>query len=614
MSAQINKEAYPPIGDYGVIGNLETVALIGLNGSIDFMCFPHFDSPSLFCRLLDHQNGGHFQIRPAGDINTTKQMYLPDTNVLVTRFHTPNGVLEIIDFMPLGDAYDKNHVVRMVKSVRGEIDVILECRCSFDYARAPSHTTLSADRKQARFAAQGEGEAVNHLYSKVPLTLQGDMATASFTLKQNQEVAFSFACAHDSKEEDEALLDSTPEALRITSEYWRNWVSKCSYHGKWLDDVKRSALVLKLLFSRDHGSMIAAPTYSLPEKIGGGRNWDYRFCWIRDSAFTTFSLLKLGFNDEAMHYVKWITDRYEHSEPDGQLKLMYKIDGAEAPAEQTLEHMSGYKGSAPVRIGNGAKDQLQLDIYGELIDSIYLANKYSNPITTDGWQNLTRTVEFVYNNWRTADESIWEFRGGKRHFLHSRLMCWVALDRAIRISSKESLPAPQDRWREERDKIYADIHENFWNKDLQAFTQYEHGSTLDASVLLMPIAKFISPNDPRWLSTMKALEQHLVSDTFVRRYLPDPELEDLDGSEEGSFTMCTFWYCEVLARCGLTAEATLLFEKMLGYANHLGLFAEQLGLDGQQLGNFPQAFTHLSLVSAASAINAAESQESHTLT
>lgn len=606
-------EAYLPIGDYGIIGNLETVALIGINGSVDFMCYPHFDSPSLFCRLLDREKGGYFQICPTGEPSVQKQMYLPDTNVLVTRFHTPKGVLEIIDFMPLGDTYNKNHLVRIVKSVRGEIDVRLECRCSFDYARAPTTTTMSTDKKQVQFEAKVEGNSVNCLHSQVPLHLDNDIAKCTFTLKQNEEVVFSFACAGDSKEKSEELLNSALDALRLTTDFWRTWLSKCTYQGKWVDNVKRSALALKLLFSRDYGSIVAAPTFSLPEAVGGVRNWDYRYCWIRDSAFTVFSLLKLGFKDEASHYVEWIADRYEHCTADGQLQLIYKLDGSAAPAEEVLEHLEGYKKSSPVRIGNAAKDQLQLDIYGELIDCIYLANKYSNPITTKGWRNLTRTVEFVCQNWHSEDESIWEFRGGKKHFLHSRLMCWVAIDRAIRISLQESLPAPLQRWREVRDEIYTNIHEDFWNDELQSFTQYKNGETLDASVLLMPMVKFISPTDPLWLSTMKALQKELVSDTFVKRYLNNKQLEDLDGSDEGSFTICTFWYCEILARSGQIEEATLLFEKMLGYSNHLGLFAEQLGLDGQQLGNFPQAFTHLALVSAASAINAAEGNESHTL-
>lgn len=606
-------DAYLPIGDYGIIGNLETVALIGMNGSIDFMCYPHFDSPSLFCRLLDQRHGGFFQISPTCESGNRKQMYLPDTNILVTRFHTPRGVLEIIDFMPLGNSYDKNHLVRIIKSVRGEIEVKLECRCSFDYARTPTNVALSNDRAQVHFDGKHNGCPTTCLHSQIPLDVEGDVARSVFTLKQNEEAVFSFACAGDSREENEILLNSASDALKITADYWRDWVSKCTYRGKWLDKVKRSALTLKLLFSRDHGSMVAAPTFSLPEAIGGVRNWDYRYCWIRDSAFTMYSLLKLGFNDEATHYMEWVTDRYEHCTSDGQLQLMYRLDGSEAPNEEHLEHFEGYKHSQPVRIGNAAKHQLQLDIYGELIDCVYLANKYSSPITTKGWNNLSRTVEFVCKNWHKPDESIWEFRGGRKHFLHSQLMCWVAIDRALRISEKESLPAPVQRWRQERDRIYRNIHQNFWNPDLQAFTQYKNSSAMDASVLLMPIVKFMSPNDPLWLSTLKALQEQLVSDTFVKRYDDNKALENLDGSEEGSFTMCTFWYCEILARSGQIREATLLFEKMLGYANHLGLFAEQLGLDGEQLGNFPQAFTHLALVSAASAIDEAEGKGSHTL-
>jgi GH15 family glucan-1,4-alpha-glucosidase len=393
--------------------------------------------------------------------------------------------------------------------------------------------------------------------------------------------------------------------LRQTIRFWKTWMAKSKYKGRWREMVRRSALLLKLLISREHGSLIAAPTFSLPEKIGGVRNWDYRFTWLRDATFTLYALIRLGFVDEAEAFIDWLKDRLIDDAERGPLQVMYGIDGRQKLEELTLDHLSGYENSRPVRIGNAAYKQLQLDIYGEMMDSVYLANKYGDPISYAGWQGVQRMLEWLGRNWQRPDEGIWEVRGGAREFLHSRLMCWVAFDRALRLAQKRSLSGPLEAWQHARDEIRNDIFTNFWNEELQAFVQAKGTKDLDASALLMPMMKFISPVDPMWLSTLKALEKTLIEDTLVRRY--EVERTHVDGlpGGEGHFTACSFWYVECLARAGDLEKAQLLFEKLLGYANHLGLYSEELGSNGQHLGNFPQAFTHLALISAATYLDRA---------
>jgi len=363
--------------------------------------------------------------------------------------------------------------------------------------------------------------------------------------------------------------------------------------------INRSALMLKLLISRKHGSIIASPTFSLPEEIGGARNWDYRFTWIRDGAFTLYALIRLGFVEEAEAFIEWLKGRLSDDAERGPLQVMYGIDGRQKLDEITLDHMEGYQASTPVRIGNAAHRQLQLDIYGEMLDSIYLANKYGDPISHAGWRDVQRILAWLGKNWQRPDEGIWEVRGGAREFLHSRLMCWVAFDRALRLAQKRSLSAPLHEWLSARDAIRKDIFNNFWDEELQSFVQSKGTKDLDASVLLMPLMRFISPVDPVWRSTMHAIQTRLVEDTLVYRYEAQRTCVDGIPGGEGSFTACSFWYIECLARAGDLEKAQLLFEKMLGYANHLGLYSEQLGSNGRHLGNFPQAFTHLTLISAA---------------
>jgi GH15 family glucan-1,4-alpha-glucosidase len=591
--------AHQPIDRNGIIGDLQTVALVGMDGSIDFCCFPHFDSPSIFAKLLDHRRGGSFRLAPTLEEPRHKQIYLPDTNVLFTRFLSEGGVAEVSDFMAIDDDDGRQRIVRRAKTVRGELRFRMVCDPQFDYARA-SHK-LQIDAEGALFISDATAHTPSmalRLRTNVPLTEHNGAAVADFSLRAGENATFVLEEAQPGVMSPSTALNYTASAFKRTVAFWRSWVARSSYRGRWREVVNRSALTLKLLTSKKHGSIVAAPTFGLPEHIGGVRNWDYRYCWIRDGSFTLYGLMRLGFTDEAAAFMRWVEARCAELNPDGSLQIMYGIDGRHDLKEEILTHLDGYLDSKPVRIGNGAFDQVQLDIYGELMDSVYLYDKYGQPISHDLWQNLRRLIDWVCIHWREPDEGIWETRGGKKEFLFSRVMCWAALDRAIRLATKRSFPSPLDRWREVRDEIYMDIFENFWSAKRKAFVQSKGSEILDASTLLMPLIKFISPTDPRWLSTLRAIEQDLVDDSLVYRYRTHEFGDGLTG-HEGTFCICSFWYAECLARSGDLAKARYYFEKMLGYANHLGLFPEELGPASEHLGNFPQAFTHLGLISAA---------------
>ncbi len=588
---------YQPIENYGVIGDLYTVALVGMNGSIDFMSFPHFDSPTIFAALLDAEKGGKFQIHPTLNQVRHKQLYLPDTNVLLTRFLSDEGVAEISDFMPIEKGETTHELVRRVKTVRGEVRFQLTCAPRFDYARA-GHRVEQLEG-QVLFISEGDDGMALRLRSGVPVQIANGAAVATFTLRAGESAAFVLELAQPGVETASAAPYYVSESFKDTVNFWRRWISQSQYQGRWREMINRSALALKLLTSKKHGSIVAAPTFGLPEEIGGERNWDYRYTWIRDASFTLYGLIRLGFTEEAAAFMKWIEGRCHELKPDGSLQIMYGIHGRHELTEFTLPHLQGYRNSSPVRVGNGAYNQLQLDIYGELMDSVYLYNRYGQPIHHDLWQDLVRLVDWVVENWRRPDEGIWEVRGGQKEFLYSRVMCWVAIDRGIRVAQSRSFPAPMNRWFDARDEIYAEIFSQFYDPVRKAFVQHKGSASMDAANLLMPLVKIISPIDPRWLSTMKAIKEDLVDDSLVYRYnLTDAASDGLKG-EEGTFTMCTFWYVEALARAGDVDEARFIFEKALGYANHLGLYAEELGPSGEHLGNFPQAFTHLGLISAA---------------
>lgn len=597
---------YEPIENHGIIGNLRTAALVAMDGSIDWLCFPHFDSPSVFAAILDDRKGGRFRIAPSCDNLRHKQFYWPDSNILVTRFLHPDGVAEVEDFMPVGAGAHRDELVRRVRVVRGRLPFRLECHPAFDYARA-GHQSRIVERG-ARFDGPGLSLA---LVSPMPLQRSGDGVVADFSLGEGENVAFVL-CRVDAEEQPRCCPDSgeAEELFRDTVNYWRRWLSNCTYTGRWRELVQRSALTLKLLSFEPTGAIVAAPTCSLPEVIGGERNWDYRYTWIRDAAFTLYGLVRIGFTEEAARFKDWMSDRWQEAgdRENGPLQPMYGIDGRADLVEETLDHLEGYRGSRPVRIGNAAHRQLQLDIYGELMDATYLHNKYVDPIGYDAWKRLRHLVDWLCDNWRRDDDGIWEVRGSSRQFVYSKFMSWVALDRGLRLADKRSLPANRERWLKVRDEIYEEVLAKGWNPHRKAFVQAYGSDALDSSILLMPLTFFMAPTDPRMLQTVDAIRSPasrggLAADGLVFRYDPAAAPDGLSG-REGTFNMCSFWLVEALTRAGATdparlEDARLMFEQVHGYANHLGLYAEQTGLSGEALGNFPQAFTHLALISAA---------------
>ena len=600
--------AYHPIENYGMIGDMHTVALVGTDGSIDWFCAPDFDSPSVFAAILDDEKGGRFRIAPVGDDATCKQFYWPETNVLVTRFLAPGGAAELTDFMPVGQAVGddgrRRQIIRRITAIRGSLTFRMVCRPAFNYARDPHQTTITDGG--ATFVSPS---LTLGLASTVPLEDHGGEVVSEFTLSQGDSAVF--VLRHVSPELGCGYAISPDEAedlFRSTVAYWRGWIGKCRYTGRWREVVHRSALALKLLTYEPTGAIVAAPTCSLPEGVGGERNWDYRYTWIRDAAFTVYAFLRLGFTEEAERFMQFIAMLCKAPGPNGSLQIMYGIDGRKDLTEQTLDHLDGYMGSKPVRIGNGAYDQMQLDIYGELLDAAYLYNKHGAPISYDMWTSLRALTDWVCDNWRRPDEGVWEVRGGQQQFVYSKLMCWVALDRAIRLADKRSFPAPRERWLKVRDEIYEDIIRNGWSESRQAFVQHYGSDSLDAANLMLPLTFFMSPTDPRMLKTLDATllppeKGGLTANSLVHRYNVEETADGLSG-EEGTFNICTFWLVEAMTRAGRhdrkrLDEARLMFERMLGFANHVGLYAEETGHRGEGLGNFPQAFTHLSLISAA---------------
>jgi GH15 family glucan-1,4-alpha-glucosidase len=599
-------DRYPKISDHGLIGDLQTTALVSTDGVVDWFCYPRFDSPSVFASLLDADHGGYFRVAPDRDDYVSKQLYFPDTAILITRFMTPDGVGEVHDFMPVAGetATDRHQLVRQLKVVRGTMRFVIDVQPAFDYARRPHKLDLSENG--AVFEADGT-ELTLHWAAPPEVSVhdpnltierRGDGLHATRTLRAGQSGGVVLESMGGPPRrippgELQQLVDDT-------TSFWRGWLARSTYKGRWRDMVARSAMTLKLLTYAPTGAVVAAPTAGLPEQEGGERNWDYRFTWIRDASFSIYALLGLGYKEEARAFGAWLRSRGAEYDGTGDhpLKIMYRVDGTSDLTEETLDHFEGWRGSRPVRIGNGAADQLQLDIYGELLDSAYLGDVNGMPAYHQGWQQVATLMDWLCEHWDQPDEGVWETRGGRKDFTYGRFQTWVAFDRAIRVAQHRGLPANLARWITERDAVYRQIMDRGWNPEVGAFTQQYGSTVLDSALLKMPLQGFIAPDDPMWLSTLKAMDTELVSDSLVYRYNPGASPDGLAG-DEGTFTLCTFWYVDALARAGRLDDARLTFEKMHTYANHLGLYSEEISSTGEQLGNFPQAFSHLALISAA---------------
>ena len=595
--------SYKPIEDYGIIGDLHTAALVGTDGSIDWCCLPHFDSPSVFGALVDENRGGYFKIASA-DEAVTRQQYHPETNVLLTYFSAPDGVVLLEDFMPVSGLMGptnephKPRIIRRVHGIRGTVRMRLECFPAPDYARGKVRVVQS--KNDVAFESDSGQSLGLTLPEPCQVTIRPGGVVSEFDVSAEESLCFVVGLVDGDGAPPSLSDEQAQRQLDHTRDFWRRWIARCTYRGRWRETVQRSVLTLKLLTFAPTGAIVAAPTCSLPEIVGGSRNWDYRYTWLRDAAFTVYAFMRVGLTAEAEQFMMWIEARCAELAENGTPKIMYRLDGGRSIDEETLSHLEGYRGSRPVRVGNSAQHQLQLDIFGDLMDSIYLYNKYGSPISHDLWVALSSLLDWVAANWEQPDEGIWEVRGGRKQFVFSKLMCWVALDRGLRLADKRSFPANRELWLRERDAIYEAIMTRGWNPERNAFVQAFGSDSLDAANLLMPLVFFISPTDPRMLSTIDAVMRDLTSDGRVQRYDVNDAAEDgLGGQDEGSFNMCTFWLVEALTRAGRLDEARFMFERMLGHANHLGLFSEQLGPTGEALGNFPQAFTHLSVVSAA---------------
>ena len=604
-------ERYPNISDHGLIGDLQTAALVTTDGTVDFFCCPRFDSPSVFASLLDAERGGFFSIKPAGDGYVTRQLYLPNTAMLITRFMTPDGVGEVLDFMPVieGKPTDRHRLVRYLRVARGTMRFELEIQPRFDYGRT-GHT-LEANDVGAVFRADNGMHLTVHTSGRrrdvaeggAVVERAGDGLRATFALREGES---GRGVVLESMGGEPQFLppEELDQLADDTAAYWKRWLGRSTYTGRWREMVSRSAMTLKLLTYEPTGAPVAAVTFGLPEQVGGERNWDYRFTWVRDGSLTMHALSGLGYLEEAGRFAMWLRDRVaEHvGEASGPLKIMYRVDGSSDLIEESLDHFEGWRGSKPVRIGNGAADQLQLDIYGEALDAIFAGTEHGLPVAHQGWQQLSKVIDWVSDNWDQPDEGIWESRGGRQDFTYGRFQCWVALDRAIRMAEHTGRPANIAKWAVERDRLYNQIMDRGWNEKTGAFTQHYGTDVLDSSLLLMPLEGFVAPQDPMWLSTLQAIDRQLVSDSLVYRYNPAASPDGLHG-DEGTFSLCTFLYVDALARAGRLDEAVLTFEKMQTYGNHLGLYSEEIGSTGEQLGNFPQAFTHLSLINAAITLN-----------
>ena len=601
-----DKKEYVPIGDYGVIGDLHTVALVGKNGSIDWCCLPRFDSPSVFAAILDANKGGFFRLCPSDTHQhiARKQIYIPETNVLVTRFLTADGIGEITDFMPIkqpGTDGEEHTIIRSVTVVSGSLSFEMTCRPAFNYARDTSTITL------LEHGASLHSQSSTLILSS-PISLQEDAqggVQATFTVHAGQPIHFVLKRVKESRHEQPLLTDDQyQKLLQETIHYWRNWLSQCTYRGRWREMVQRSALALKLLIYAPTGAIVAAPTTSLPEDLGGDRNWDYRYTWLRDASFSLYSLLALGFTEEAEAFMRWLNARCHERKDSDALQPMYGIDGSHELKELTLDHLEGYRKSVPVHISNGAYTQMQLDVYGEVMDAIYLSNRHT-AISYQLWEDIIRLLDWLTKHWQEPDAGLWEVRGDPKHYVDSRMMSWVAFDRALRLARHQGFPATMEEWTKTSAQIYRQVMEQGWSEQEQSFVQRYGSNALDASALLMVTTRFTSPTDLHMLSTIERIQRELEVGALVHRYSPEEAEQDGLGSVEGTFNACSFWLAEVLARAGRVDEARLFLEKILSYSNEVGLYSEKLSSTGEALGNYPQALTHLALISACDTIDRA---------
>jgi GH15 family glucan-1,4-alpha-glucosidase len=601
--------SYPNISDHGLIGDLQTAALVTTDGTIDFFCCPRFDSPSIFASLLDANRGGHFTIAPTTDDYVTRQLYFPETAMLMTRFMTADGVGEVLDFMPVieGPPTDRHRIVRKLRVARGSMQFVMDLQPSFDYGRAEH--TLEASGDGAVFRA-GEVHLTVHMSGRRPageggaiVERAGNGVRATFSL-QEAEPGAGVVLESMGGQPRAVLPEELDRLANDTGVFWRNWLSRSTYTGRWREVVARSAMTLKLLTYHPTGAPVAAATFGLPEQTGGERNWDYRYTWVRDGSLSVHALAGLGYLEEVARFGMWLRDRAAEQAGDasGPLKIMYRVDGSSELTEETLDHFEGWRQSRPVRIGNGAADQLQLDIYGEAMDAMFAVDANGLSIAHQGWQAMSKISDWLSENWDQPDEGVWETRGGRKDFTYGRVQSWIALDRAIKLADKHGRPANRAKWTEQRDAIYNQVIDRGWRPGPNAFTQHYDTDVLDSSLLFMPLTGFISPLDPLWLNTLEAMDKQLVSDSLVYRYNPSTSPDGLRG-DEGTFSLCTFLYVDALAKAGRLDDAALTFNKMQTYANHLGLYSEEIGQTGEQLGNFPQAFTHLALINSALSLN-----------
>jgi len=585
------------IEDYALIGDTFTAALVGRNGSIDWLCAPRFDSGACFAALLGGPENGHWQIAPAGAIRSVSRRYRDGTLILDTEFETDTGTVVVTDFMPVPSAEEEVDVVRIVRGLRGEVPMRLEAVFRFDYG----HVVPWIKRRPYGLQAVAGPDALQ-LWSPVELCNEDFTTSAEFTVREGQSVPFSL-CWYKSHRPEPPFQH--PEVLlECTARWWREWSGRCTYEGPWVEAVRRSLITLKALTYSPTGGIVAAPTTSLPEEIGGGRNWDYRYCWIRDATLTLYSLLSSGYTDEAVAWRRWLL-RSAAGRPE-EMQIMYGLAGERRLPELELPWLQGYEGSRPVRIGNAAQSQFQLDIYGELMDSLHVARKYQVEPDSDAWQVQRVLARFIAEKWSEPDNGIWEVRGPRQHFTHSKLMAWVGVDRAISGVEQDGLEGPLEEWRALRARIHADICHHGYDAGRNSFVQQYGSKQLDASLLMLPIVGFLPPSDPRIVGTVEAIRRELSVDGFVLRYRTETGVDGLLGGE-GAFLPCTFWLADALALMGRRDEATEIFERLLSIRNDVGLLAEEYDPHARrQLGNFPQAFSHVGLINTAQNLTLAQ--------